>query len=81
MILSNDWQYELRQLKPGWNSYGGAAISEAAISTLGGFAVVPCSGGGIQLEVSRDGWDIEIGIGADGRITFCLMSNEFRATP
>lgn len=68
-LLGSAWQIQLGNLKPDWDSYGAPAISKDAIATLEHFAVVPCSDGGIQLEVHRDGFNIEIEIAPDGTIT------------
>jgi hypothetical protein len=58
----------LRKLKPGWDSYGASAISEAAIKTaealLHPCQVVPCGDGGVQLEWA----DYTVSIGPDGRL-------------
>jgi hypothetical protein len=75
-LLKEDWQALLRALPPGWDTYGAPAISESAIRTLESFAAVPMGEGGIQLEVHRDGWSIEIVIGADGRIASARLGRE-----
>ncbi len=67
-VLRTPWAKELLSLKHGWDSYGGHPISTNAIATIGEFRVVPCSDGGVQLEIHRDGWDIEITICQDGHI-------------
>lgn len=60
---------ELRDLKPGWDSYSAKAIDSRCIEKafelwrgLGGvnWSVVPCSDGGVQIEQHKDGIDIEI---------------------
>jgi hypothetical protein len=66
--LKDDWMAELLRLKPNWNSYQGIPITDAAIAALGSFYVTPISDGGLQLEVHRDGFDIEIVIDASGKI-------------
>lgn len=74
--LGEAWQSGLRLLPKDWNSYGSKEITQAAIKSVESFATVPCSGGGIQLEVHRDGWDIEICIDAEGRIESVLTACE-----
>ena len=74
--LREDWQQRLALLGPGWDADGGKAITSKAIETLGRFAAVPCSDGGIQLEVHRAGYDIEIEIGPDGRIASVLVDSD-----
>lgn len=44
--------------------------------TIGAFSTVPCSDGGIQLEIHQDGYDIEICIGPDGIIESVLLCHE-----
>jgi hypothetical protein len=55
----------------GWDSYGGAALTEEALdaadAVAAGWHAVPTGDGGVQLEVHCGGWDIEIEIGADGQ--------------
>ena len=72
-MLRSNWQEQLRELKTDWNSYGSKPITDAAISTIESFATTPTNQGGIQLEIHRDGYDIEIEIDADGRIVNCLL--------
>jgi hypothetical protein len=74
--LGEDWRFALRSLEPGWDSYRGLPISEKAIDSLAGFSVVPCSAGGIQLEIHQDGYDIEICIDPKGEIESVLISHE-----
>jgi hypothetical protein len=77
--LGLDWQGRLRALEQGWDSYSAPPISHAAIDTLEHFATVPMNDGGIQLEVHRDGFDIEIAIAPSGKIATGLIS--FEAKP
>lgn len=61
----------LRALKPGWDSYGGSPITEAAIKTAEVLLAktpqaVPCNDGGIQFEWHCGGIDFEFQIGPDG---------------
>lgn len=73
--LADQWEQELRGLAAGWDSYDADPITTAAINAVRSFAVVPCSDGGLQLEVHRDGWDIEIEISPDGRIVSVLAEH------
>ncbi len=67
--LGSDWRREIEALPKGWDNYRGEPISAAALDAVASFSVVPCSHGGVQIEVHRDGFDIEIEIAADGRIS------------
>ena len=67
--IRDDWREQLRSLKPGWDSYGGKPITEEAIAAVDTLAVVPCSNGGVQIEMHRDGWDFEVYFGPDGKMT------------
>lgn len=75
-LIGSDWQARLAALPNDWDNDGGAPISSRAILTVEQFATVPCSDGGIQLEIHRDGFDIEINIGPDGRIESALVCLE-----
>jgi hypothetical protein len=72
-LLCDDWVQRLTSLKPGWDSYDAKPPTQEACATLLGFAVVPCNDGGIQLEVHRDGLDIEVRIDQYGRIASALI--------
>lgn len=52
----------------GWDSHGGAGVTDAAIEAASLISFVPLSSGGIQLEVHAGGLHVEVGIGPDGRI-------------
>lgn len=62
----------LRGLKPNWDSCGAdppleksiamAEHIEVCLEDLGPWSMVPLSDGGVQLEVHRGGWDIEIAV-------------------
>jgi hypothetical protein len=69
-LLANNWQCELRQLQPNWDGYGASPISEAAIQCVEKFAVVPTSDGGLQLELHRDDYDIEVEISPGGHVVY-----------
>jgi hypothetical protein len=61
---------KLRQLKPGWDSYGGKAPTREALHVAETVAlwapqVVPMSHGGVQLEWHVNGVDLEIEIKPD----------------
>ena len=69
--LGQDWEQQVRLA-----GEFGRQITEEAISSLKGFYVVPCAAGGIQLEVHRDSFDIEITIGPAGEIESGLVRTE-----
>ena len=75
-LIGTNWAERLLALKPNWDSYGAPRISREAISTIEHFATVPCPDGGIQLEIHRDGFDIEIVVGPDGTIESALVARE-----
>ena len=75
-LIGTKWAGRLLALKPNWDSYGAPRISRDAISTIEHFATVPCSDGGIQLEIHRNGFDIEIEVGPDGAIQGALVARE-----
>lgn len=74
--IGSDWRVELSRLLEGWDSASGKPITHAAMRCVDSFATVPCSDGGIQLEVHRDGFDVEIVIGPDGRLKSALICCE-----
>lgn len=74
--LGGAWRRELSALGEGWDSYDGKPITNEAIATVEQIAAVPLGSGGIQLELHRDGFDIEICIAADGRIAGVLFSRD-----
>lgn len=63
---------QMRHMEPNWDSYGAAPIDPRAVdrailmldSLAGDWQPVPCSDGGVQLELHDDGFDIEITIRA-----------------
>lgn len=71
--LGEDWRAALRALEPGWDSYMARPIAEAAIAKVEKFLVVPRTDGGIQLEICRNGFDVEIEIGPDGLVQYALV--------
>lgn len=74
--IGTNWDKILQDLKPDWDSYGGREITPEAIKTIKSFHTVPCSSGGIQLEIHQDHFDIEIEIGPDGKIKSTLTYHE-----
>jgi hypothetical protein len=72
--IGEDWVEKLLRLKANWDGYHAEPINLSAIETVKGFSVVPKSDGGVQLETHRDGFDIEIDISSDGRITSALVA-------
>lgn len=80
----------LSVLPANWDSYGGAPISDAAvvgaINTLAQVLsqhssvpiIVPTSAGGVQLEWHRQGVDLEIEIGPNGRLVELFLSDPHR---
>lgn len=75
-LLRGNWQHELAELPDNWDHEKAKRITPAAISTVESFATVPMCDGGIQIEVHRDGFDIEICVGPDGRIESALVCVE-----
>jgi hypothetical protein len=75
-LRCEDWRKQLARLAPGWDGEGGKIISIQAMETVGNFATVPCSDGGIQLEIHQDGWDLEIEIAPTGKIKSILACYE-----
>lgn len=75
-LIGSAWQIQLLDLGGHWFRDGNAMITREAIATVEGFATVPKHNGGIQLEIHRDGFDIEICIGPDGRIESVLVGSE-----
>ena len=51
-----------------WDSYGAHPTTEAALDTAYAIEPVPTVNGGIQVEVHRRGFDLEIEIAPDGGI-------------
>jgi hypothetical protein len=74
--LKDDWMAELRRIQTNWNAYLGCPITNAAIEALGSVYVTPTTNGGVQLEVHRDGFDIEIVIDASGKLESGLICCE-----
>ncbi len=77
-VIADQWQKELRSLRYGWNGDKGEQITDAAIWAVESFHTVPCSDGGIQLQIHRSGWDIEIVVDSEGEIISCLLCKSER---
>ena len=58
--------------EPDWDSYGGKPTTEAAIKTARNLVGIPLRTGGIQIEMSAGGADIEIEIDPDGKVSSVL---------
>ena len=56
----------LASLADGWDGYGGAPITEAAMRVARAIHVVPTCNGGIQVEWHVNGWDLEVEVSKDG---------------
>ena len=74
--LKDNWQERLRELPENWDGERGVPITAKAIATVEQFATVPIGFGGVQLEIHRDGYDIEIQIGSNGRILSVLCAHD-----
>jgi hypothetical protein len=72
---------DLAKLEANWDSYGGKTIDPRCIESarkglqhcpegMPKVRVVPCSDGGVQLEWSKDGRELEIEFSPDGSVTF-----------
>jgi hypothetical protein len=75
-IGSANWRRDLYLLRSNWDNEGAEYIRQAAIDTIDAFCTVPCATGGVQLEIHKDGYDIEIYVGPDGRIESILVCHE-----
>ncbi len=60
---------ELKALADGWHGPKSKAITSAAIDTADNMTPVPCSDGGLHLEMHAGGVDIEITINPEGHVT------------
>jgi len=65
--IGENWEEQIRALKPGWNTYGAPEVTEDAIETVKWVFVIPCNDGGIQLELHLHGVDFELIIDPSGR--------------
>jgi hypothetical protein len=74
--LGSNWQEQLRALPRGWDSYHAAPIQAEAIRTVEAIQVVPVNDGGLQVEIHRAGYDIEIMIAPKGFIAGVLVAHE-----
>lgn len=64
----------LRALRDDWDTYGAPPITDAAIRTGEAVFFVPCSNGGIQVEMHAGGMDIEIEVRPDGTVESVLVA-------
>jgi hypothetical protein len=62
------WARELMGLELGRDSHGAQPISMEALLTVGSMLVAPMASGGVQVELHRNGFDVEIEIGPDGKV-------------
>lgn len=64
---------ELGNLPPNWDSYGAPEIDKKCIDRARRFfdfmSIVPCSDGGVQVEVHGGGVDMEIEFKPNGRVS------------
>lgn len=61
---------DLAALEDGWDGYGkGCKITDAALATARHTQIVPLADGGLQMEWHIAGFDCEIEIQPDGKIT------------
>lgn len=68
-VIGVDWEAQLRQLQPDWDSDGGKRITDEAIEAVKRkIFLVPRSDGGICLDIHADGFDVIIDFGPDGAI-------------
>lgn len=67
-------------LEEGWDSYGAAPITEAALKALEALHVSPVCDGGVQIEIFANGWETEIRFGPNGR-PVAFVSEESTAAP
>lgn len=65
---------ELRELEPGWDSYGALRISEEAIATAKAIEYVPSAHGGLDIVLNAGGVEVEIEVDAQGRVTSILWA-------
>lgn len=83
-IKGGEWRDRLdafRTLAPGWDSYGGAPITTAALNTAAVILAnpgtpIPCSDGGVQIEWHTSRVNAEIVIQPNG-----LLANDWNPPP
>lgn len=68
-----------KELKPGWDGYGGRVPTAEAMRTARLMSLVPGGDGSLQFEIHAGGYDVEIYIAPHGEITD--VSAERRANP
>lgn len=74
--LGEDWRGILGRLKKNWDSYGAVPIAIASIVTIESISIVPTSIGGLQLEIHKDGFDLEMEVSPTGEIRNILSVME-----
>lgn len=76
---------QLGALEQNWDSYGAPPLDRATIlraeAWLAAACIVPCSGGGVQIEWHRDGVEIEVSFNPDGSTDFLCAAEGVRAGP
>lgn len=58
---------ELAALEEGWDGYGAAPLTEAAVNVLKALHVSPRCDGSVQIEIFANGWETEIAFSSEGR--------------
>lgn len=62
----------LRELKPGWDTYGAVSITDKALKAAEGiersFALVPLADGGFQVEIHGGGIEVEVEFNPEGEM-------------
>lgn len=75
--IGEDWREQLGLLRPGWDSYKAAVISRKAMDTAAiSLQVVSVVDGGLQVELHRDGYDLEIYFSPDGTVRGIMLGHE-----
>lgn len=67
-----------QKYKNGWDGYEGKAPTIAALATAANFCAIPLPCGGLQIEMSAGGADIEIGIAQSGKVDYVSWSRPER---
>lgn len=63
----------LAALEEGWDSYGAAPVTQAALDVVRCIAVVPTVNGGVQVEWHANGWEVEIEVDPDGEVRSVMV--------
>jgi len=64
----------LTELEPGWDGPGSIAPTAEAVSTAEYMTVAPGGDGSLQIEMHAGDADIEIEVGADGKVRSVLWA-------